>query len=114
MIRIQIERNRAGQVERVLIKGHAGYAEYGKDIVCAAVSGISIALANAIETMFGVRVHADDDGDGKLDCRFPPSLNDPEKAEKVRLLMEAMVIALKNMADEYPDHVTIKERKHND
>ncbi|MBH8596855.1 ribosomal-processing cysteine protease Prp [Thermoactinomyces sp. CICC 10523] len=110
MIRILVERNDREQVERVLITGHANYSEHGTDIVCAAVSGISIGLVNAIEKMFGCKVHADDDREGKLDCRFPGKLSDPAKREQVRLLMEAMVVSLKNVADEFPSYVKMKER----
>ncbi|SEN34531.1 ribosomal-processing cysteine protease Prp [Lihuaxuella thermophila] len=110
MIRIEVERDGQGEVERVLITGHANYGEYGRDIVCAAVSGISIGMVNAIEKMFGVQVHADDDGDGKVDCRLPKGLDDPEKIAKIRLLMEAMAVSLRNMADEYPDYVKMIER----
>lgn len=31
--------------------GHAGYADYGEDIVCAAVSGILYAVANTLSDM---------------------------------------------------------------
>ncbi|MBA4496162.1 ribosomal-processing cysteine protease Prp [Paenactinomyces guangxiensis] len=110
MIRIQVERNEQAEVERILVTGHANYAEPGKDIICAAVSGISIGMVNAIEKMFGVKVHADDDGEGKVDCRLPENLDDPEKAAKIRLLMEAMAVSLKSMADEYPSYVRMKER----
>ncbi|MFC7440843.1 ribosomal-processing cysteine protease Prp [Laceyella putida] len=110
MIRILVERNATGQVERVLVKGHANFAEEGKDLVCAAVSGISIGMVNAIETMFGVQIHADDDGDGKVDCHLPRDVHDPETREKIHLLLEAMVVSLKNMADEFPKYVTIQER----
>lgn len=110
MIKIQVERNQQGQVERVLVQGHANFGEHGRDIVCAAVSGISIGMANAIETMFDVQMHAEDDGDGKLDCHLPPSV-DAETREKIYLLLAAMVISLKNIADEFPRYVTMKEWK---
>lgn len=110
MIRIWVERNEQAEVEGIRITGHADFAEHGKDIVCAAVSGISIGMVNAIETMFGVQMHADDDGDGKLDCRIPAGLDDPDKVAKIRLLMEAMVVSLKNVADEFPSYVRMKER----
>ena len=35
-------------VESIIIKGHAGYADYGKDIVCASVSSMVITTVNAI------------------------------------------------------------------
>ncbi len=111
MIRILIERNQSGEVNRVCIKGHAGYAEHGKDIVCAAVSGISVGLVNAIEKLTGVRVHAVDDHPGKLDCQVPSDLNDPAVLSRIRLLLEAMILSLRDVADEAPAFVKITEKQ---
>ncbi|SDY05110.1 ribosomal-processing cysteine protease Prp [Thermoactinomyces sp. DSM 45892] len=104
MIRIRIERNDHGDVKRVLVTGHANFAEHGSDIVCAAVSGIVFGQVNAIETLTGVRVHQPDDGDGKVDLRIPEGLA-PEVERKIILLVEAMVISLRDIADSYPRYV---------
>ena len=42
MIKVEIKKN------QILIKGHADYAEFGKDIVCAAVTSIVTTTVNAI------------------------------------------------------------------
>ena len=34
--------------DKIVITGHAGYDDYGKDIVCASVSSIVITTINAI------------------------------------------------------------------
>ena len=34
--------------KKITIKGHAGYDEYGRDIVCASASSIAITTINAI------------------------------------------------------------------
>lgn len=34
-----------------LLTGHAGYADYGKDIVCAAVSALTCTLCDCLEKM---------------------------------------------------------------
>lgn len=34
--------------DKITISGHANYAEYGKDIVCASVSSIAITTINAL------------------------------------------------------------------
>ncbi|MDQ0417554.1 uncharacterized protein YsxB (DUF464 family) [Croceifilum oryzae] len=104
MIRIRIERNNHGDVRRVLVTGHANFAEHGSDIVCAAVSGIVFGQVNAIETLTGVIVHQPDDGDGKVDLRIPEGLA-PEVGQKIALLVEAMVISLEQIADSYPKYV---------
>ena len=42
MIKIEIKK------DQILIKGHADYAEFGKDIVCASVTSIVTTTVNAI------------------------------------------------------------------
>ncbi len=42
MIKVEIKN------KEIIIKGHASYSEYGKDIVCASVSSIVITTINAI------------------------------------------------------------------
>ncbi|MBA4548646.1 ribosomal-processing cysteine protease Prp [Thermoactinomyces intermedius] len=111
MIQVRVKRDGQNRVKRVLITGHADYGEYGKDIVCAAVSGISIGMVNAIEQMFGVQVHRDDDGDGKIDCFLPDQVKDPDTREKIGLLLEAMVVSLENVAEAYSSYVRISEWK---
>jgi uncharacterized protein YsxB (DUF464 family) len=110
MIRIQIERAPEGELGRILITGHAHFAEHGQDIVCAAVSAIAICQVNAIEMLTGITIHQPDDGDGKVDCQIPRDLNSHVR-EKVLLLCEAMVLSLKQVADAYPNYVKWIELK---
>ena len=108
MIRVTVDRAADRRIRRVVVEGHAGFADPGQDIVCAAVSGITLGLVNATERLLGVRVHQDSDREGKVDCRIPETLG-PEIAERVQLLMEAMVTSLSMVADEYPDFVRVTE-----
>ena len=47
MIKIDVF-NKDHIINKVIIKGHALYDDYGKDIVCASVSSIYICTVNAI------------------------------------------------------------------
>ena len=40
MIQVNILRDRNEVVKGIDINGHAGYAEYGQDVICAAVSAL--------------------------------------------------------------------------
>lgn len=40
-----------GQSTLVIVQGHAGYADYGHDIVCASISTACIMSANLIERL---------------------------------------------------------------
>ncbi len=46
MIKIEIKEN--DQINSIKITGHANFADYGKDIVCASVSSIAITTVNAL------------------------------------------------------------------
>lgn len=50
MIKVNVK-ERLGQIESVSIKGHAGYADAGQDLVCAGVSSIGVGLLNALSEM---------------------------------------------------------------
>ncbi|WP_044640548.1 ribosomal-processing cysteine protease Prp [Risungbinella massiliensis] len=106
MIRITVERDRDGSVSRVTVKGHANYGEHGRDLVCAAVSGITIGMANAIEQLTDTTLHQPDDGEGKVDLRIPEDVEETTH-QKLTLLLEATFLALKNVADEYPAYVSL-------
>ena len=41
MIKVNVK-NKNGKVYEIVVKGHAGYDDYGKDIVCASVSTMMI------------------------------------------------------------------------
>ncbi|MCS1351429.1 ribosomal-processing cysteine protease Prp [Mechercharimyces sp. CAU 1602] len=110
MIHITVYRDRQERLQRVLVTGHAEYAEYGSDIVCAAVSAVTIGLANACEELLGVPVHQDDDGDGHVDCRIPQTV-DEEVVDSVRLLMEAMVSSLVSIAESYPTYIQLSNER---
>lgn len=47
MIKIEVLKT-GKQIDKVIIKGHAMYDDYGKDIVCAAVSSIVTTTVNAV------------------------------------------------------------------
>ena len=47
MIKVNVTKNN-GLVEKISIKGHAMYDDYGKDIVCASVSTMVITTVNAV------------------------------------------------------------------
>jgi uncharacterized protein YsxB (DUF464 family) len=104
MIRIRVKK-RQGLVEQIKVTGHANFAEHGMDIVCAAVSAVTIGLVNAMEQITGVTVHQSDDGEGKVDCRIPEDLPTEEVRTQLGLLMQAMDLSLKGIADGYPEYV---------
>ena len=79
------------------MKGHAGYAEAGQDIVCAAVSALTLNTANAIEAF------TEDNMEGEADDRsglFTVRLTGDVSRES-KLLIDTLVLGLQDIQSSY-------------
>ena len=78
--------------------GHAGYARRGKpDILCAAISALTIGTINSLEQLAGERLAVTENAEtGFLKCDFDSILQ-----EKSSFLVDSMVFSLENMSKEY-------------
>lgn len=92
------------------ITGHAGSGPYGFDLVCAAVSAVSIGTVNAAAVLgeTDLEVKQGDEG-GYLYVRIPASLP-REKMDKIQLLFEGMIISLKSIEKEYSTFIKVNSR----
>lgn len=79
------------------ISGHAGYAHHGEDIVCAAVSVLSINTANALSelTTNEVDIQMNDDGYLRVSANELDSYGE--------LLLDAFVLSILNTYNDYLD-----------
>ena len=83
------------------VTGHAEYADKGQDIVCSAVSALTINAVNSIERLTSDRISAAE-ADGELHAEIQETAG-PE----TQLLLKSMVLGLKSIAEQYPQFVTI-------
>ena len=49
MIKINVVRDNKNNIQKFTVKGHAGFSEYGSDIVCAAISAIACTAVGAMK-----------------------------------------------------------------
>lgn len=78
------------------IEGHAGYAKYGKDIICSAVSALAVSTINAIDTLTKDEIVVQALPDGVIKMRFVnPS------SQEAQLLIKALRIGLFGIYEEY-------------
>ena len=97
MIRITIYRNEDRVVERFTCTGHAGYSEYGTDIVCASISVLVINTINSIETFTSVAYVCEaDEETGDIDFQFTDEIS-----SDAALLIESMILGLKEIQNDY-------------
>ena len=92
--------------------GHAGWAEAGQDIVCAAVSILTITCVNALESVCGIRPRVTGGEDGRLACSLPGGLSGTQYHD-AQILLGMLHQGFRDLAAEYPEHFTllVKRRK---
>ena len=77
--------------------GHAGFAKYGADIVCASVSVLVINTINALEQLAGEIFETSvNEEEGFIRCDFTGPLQ-----ERSVFLLDSLVFGLQNIQKEY-------------
>ena len=84
---------------KLQISGHAGYAEKGSDIICAAVNALAGTLERCIQE-YGEGTCAWDSGETAFRA---------EGTENLRPCFETIVTGLKMLAEEFPEYISFKE-----
>ena len=102
MIKIDIIYKDKG-LKKLSVKGHADYAESGKDIVCAGVSACLIGALNALENADDYKISIDE-GDALIK-------GDGSISEHDSIVFETLIMQLKTIQTSYKGFIEIKERK---
>lgn len=108
MIRIDVYRDGHQRVQRFVVQGHAEFAEHGKDIVCAGVSTVVFGALYSCEQLLGVTLTGEQ-SPGVVDARIPERNLYDDKADKVQLLIEAMLCSLRMVEEQYGDYVQVHD-----
>lgn len=89
---------------KIVITGHSGYDDYGKDIVCASVSSIVITTINAI-------IEIDDTTIEYFDDNEILSIEILKENDIVNKLINNMIFMLEGLEKDYPKNVKILRRR---
>ncbi len=95
-------------------QGHTGYGESGDDILCSALSAMTMLIINAIEVTYGSSVDYTID-EQTTDIRLiaksalPKYEKDEKKQYAVSGLIQAYFYQLMDLVEEYYDYLDVKE-----
>lgn len=87
--------------DRIEITGHAGYAEAGKDIVCAGITALTQTLIRSMQGLTRDKVEYEV-SPGRADIQYG------DLSEEGKLLVDSFFIGVCSIADEFPDYVRIE------
>lgn len=104
MIRAVLWQDGTGRLTGYRLRGHAGYAEEGADIVCAAASVLAITCLNSLESVCGIAAEVRGGEDGRLEVRLPRGLS-AERDHDAQVLLGGLRQGLGDLAGEYPQYI---------
>lgn len=84
----------------ITIDGHAGYAEVGKDIVCAGVTALTQTLIESLEDLTSDSIHYDITP-GRTDIYFK------NLSEAGKLLVDSFFLGICLIIDDFPDYIKL-------
>ena len=99
MIKVKVTKD--SSFEKVIIDGHALYDDFGKDIVCAAVSSIVTTTVNAC-----IKLKEDALTYEYMDDSF--RIDNISNDETTQKLIGNMVSLLKELEENYPKNINVK------
>ena len=82
-------------------KGHSNYASLGEDIVCAGISTLIQTAILALKKMFNQDI-VEILKEGNVELNIP-------KQREAQLILQTIIIGLRDIESEYPKNIRIKE-----
>ena len=104
MIRAQFSLDSDQRITAFQITGHADAGPYGQDIVCAAVSALSISVINGLDKLVQAHpvIDSDNDNGGYLKVTGLKADHDSQ------LLLRTLRDGLLDIQESYPDNIEVK------
>ncbi len=93
--------------------GHSGFASSGEDILCSAISAMTMLVINAIEVAYSSEANYDiDEETANVRLVAPGALPNLEKDEKKRYAISGLIMAyyyqLNDLVEEYYDYLEVE------
>lgn len=88
------------RTDGITIDGHAGYAEAGKDIVCAGVTALTENLIDSIESLTKDEIQYEI-SPGRVDIHYK------DLSEDGKLLVDSFFLGICDIEQDFPEHVKI-------
>ena len=100
MVTAKVIKDQSGYVS-FSASGHAVFEEKGRDIVCSAISVLTVNTANSIMTFSDTKIETFEN-DGFLSWKFTDGCG-----REATLLMDSMILGLRSIVEQYDKYLTL-------
>lgn len=92
-------------IAKYTVDGHTGYDVEGSDIVCAAISTVTMHTLNGLTDVVKIPVGYEV-SDAYFECIVPDDISEEER-KQADILLETMYLTFKNLEEQYKEYITI-------
>ena len=94
--------------------GHTGYGDAGDDVLCAALSAMTMLVINTVEVAYASDVeYTIDEDTADITVKVPAALDPSEENETKRFAISGLIqgyfIQLMDMLEDYYDYLSVEE-----
>lgn len=99
-----------GQVMNYSLSGHAESGPYGHDLVCAAVSALTIGTANNLSRLAEIEpeMDANQEEGGFIEIVLPSQM-DKHQQETAQILLKSLYYSLLDIQEEYQEYISVSK-----
>lgn len=110
MIKVVIKKTKDDAPYFFEVSGHAGYADPGKDIVCSAISALTITFANSMESFTDDHVTIIENTKQNIITIDLPSIREGNASKELLVLAKSLYLGITQVNDEYEHkYISVKE-----
>jgi uncharacterized protein YsxB (DUF464 family) len=108
MVYVEVTRGAGPEspIRKLNVRGHAGFANYGGAIVCAAASVTAYTAAGALGELCGAPRGCAKEREGFFELTVP-DFKETDAAYKARIIMETAYIGFRQIEASYRDFITV-------
>lgn len=98
------------QYTKFTLSGHAESGPYGHDLVCSAVSALTIGTANNLTRLADVKpeVEMNEEEGGYLELTLP-LISEENKQHTVQILLAALFYSLVDIEESYGEYISVSK-----
>ncbi len=97
-------------ITSVECRNHTGFADYGKDIVCAGVSSITQTAVMGVQKLTTVKNNVlidEEKGFLKLELY---DIENSKDCQKAQIILETMLLGLLDLEKQYPKYIKLEDK----
>lgn len=106
MIEVRLKPHSLGGYKSIEMLGHAQYADYGKDIVCAGISALIQTAVLGLENVVNIKPSVQKK-QGYFLLKLPDNMT-MEELEKAKIILDTTFLGIEDISKSYPLNIRLK------